>query len=320
MPRPPAPFLSGASGPAAPEGRPGAETVPPAARLLAMAGRVLIPGRRATEAALAGHYRAAFRGPGLEFEELREYAPGDDIAAIDWKVTARLGRPFVKRFREERQRTVMLAVDASRSMTFAASGVPPARTAALAAAALAVGAAASRDRVGLVLFSDRVEAFVPPGPGPARTFAVARALAGTRPAGTGTDPGPALELLRATLSRRCVIFVLSDFLAGDFVTPLGRLARRHDVVAAVLAAPDAAMLPPYGLLTVSDLETGESATLDCGDPAARARYAAARRARLGQTLTGLRAAGVDILELPSTEHPVPALDAFFRRRRRDVRP
>jgi uncharacterized protein (DUF58 family) len=286
-----------------------------AAQLLAEARRVSLRGWRATDAALAGHYRSAFRGSGLEFEETREYAPGDDVSAIDWKVTARMGRPFVKRFREERQRTVMLAVDVSRSMTVAAASPPPDHTAALAAVTLALGASVSRDRVGMVLFSDRVEAFVPPAKGPAQPFAVARALAETQPAGRGTDPGPALALLAATLAHRSVVFVFSDFLAGDFATPLGRLAARHDVAAALLAAGDAS-LPPYGLLSVADLETGRTATLDCGDVKTRARYAAARMARRDQTLAALRTAGADILELAAGTHPAPALDAFFRRRRR----
>ncbi|MHC1713799.1 MAG: DUF58 domain-containing protein [Solidesulfovibrio sp.] len=290
-----------------------------AAQLIAKARRVSLRGWRATDAALAGHYRSAFRGSGMEFEETREYAPGDDVSAIDWKVTARMGRPFVKRFREERQRTVMLAVDVSRSMTFAAAGPPLGETAAVAAVTLAISAAASRDRVGLVLFSDRIEGFIPPGKGPSQSFAVARALAETQPIGTGTDPAAALALLAATVTHRAIIFVFSDFLAGDFATPLGRLTARHDVAAACLTAENGDLLPPYGLLTVADLETGQTTTLDCGNPKTRARYAAARNARREQTLATLRAANVDIVELPAHTPPAPALDAFFRKRVRGGR-
>ncbi|EHJ47677.1 protein of unknown function DUF58 [Solidesulfovibrio carbinoliphilus subsp. oakridgensis] len=291
-----------------------------AQELLAKARRVRLPGHGPADAVMAGQYRSAFRGSGMEFEESREYAPGDDAGALDWKVTARMGRPFVKRFREERERTVMLAVDVSRSMADAAPGGPPlAEAAAVAACALALGAAASRDRVGLVLFSDRVEAFVPPGKGPGRAVAVAHALAGTTPAGTGTDPGPAMALLAAALAHRSVVFVFSDFLGQGFAAPLGRLARRHEVAAVLLAGPGAGILPPYGLLTVSDLETGARATLDCGDPAARTRYAAARTTRREALLAGLRAAGADLLELPADAPPDAALTAFFHRRGRGGR-
>lgn len=289
-----------------------------ASQLLALARRLRLRGQGATDAALAGQYRSAFRGSGMEFEESREYAPGDDVSAIDWKVTARMGRPFVKRFREERARTVMLAVDVSRSMTVAAAkSSPPVETAAVAAVTLALSATASRDRVGLILFSDRVEAFVPPGKGPAQTFAVAAALAETAPVGTATDPDPALALLAVTLTHRSVVFVFSDFLSrSGFALPLGRLARRHEVTAVLMGAPEGDILPPYGLLTVADLETGQRATLDCGNPATRARYAAAKTARRDRIVGELRAAGVDILELPADAPPAPALEAYFRRRGR----
>ncbi len=287
-----------------------------ASQLLARARRVPISSRKTADAALAGQYRSAFRGAGMEFEEVREYAPGDDVSAIDWKVTARMGRPFVKRFREERERTVLLAVDVSRSMTFGAGGPPLAETAAETAVVLAVSGIASRDRVGLLLFSDRVERFLPPGKGPAQAFRVAAALAETRPQGRGTDPGPALALAATTLTHRSILFVLSDFLAEGFAVGIGRLAARHDVVAGLLAAPDGQALPDGGIVAVADLETGRTATLDCGDPRARRRYAAAVAARREATRASLAGAGADILELPAGQPPAPALFAFFRRRAR----
>ena len=285
-----------------------------ASQLLARAQRVRLLPSGAASAALAGSYRSAFRGSGMEYEESREYAPGDDVSAMDWKATARLGRPFVKRLREERSRTFMLAVDVSPSMAFAAAGPSLSETAALAAVTLAVSAAANRDRVGLVLFSDRVEAFLPPCAGAGVPFAVARALTETRPAGQGTDPAPALTLARVALAHRAVVFVLSDFMAGDFVAPLGRLAAQHDVAAAFLTSRDDRLLPPAGLVAATDLETGGLAMLDCGNPAARARYAALRAARRNQTMARLAAAGVDVLTLAANAPPAPALQAFFRRR------
>lgn len=291
-----------------------------ASQLLARARRVRLAPYGAATTALAGSYRSAFRGTGMEYEESREYAPGDDVSAMDWKATARLGRPFVKRLREERSRTLMLAVDVSPSMAFAAAGPSLYETAALAAVTLAVSAVANRDRVGLVLFSDRVEAFVPPSAGPAVPFAVARALTETRPTGTATDPAPALALARTALAHRAVVFVLSDFLAGGFTAPLGRLAARHDVAAACLTLGDDRVLPPAGLIAVTDLETGGLMVLDCGNPAARARYAVARAARRGQTLARLAAAGVDVLTLAAHAPPAPALQAFFRSRAQPARP
>ncbi|MHC1790101.1 DUF58 domain-containing protein [Solidesulfovibrio sp.] len=290
-----------------------------ASQLLARAHRVRLDPSGTAADALAGRYRSAYRGAGMEYEESREYAPGDDVSAMDWKATARLGRPFVKRLREERSRTLMLVVDISPSMAFAAAGPSLYETAAVAAVTLAVSAAASRDRVGLALFTDRVEAFLPPRAGAAVPFAVARALAETVPAGRATDPAPALTLARTALAHRAVVVVLSDFLAGEFVAPLGSLAARHDVAAAVLTAPEATALPPAGLVAVTDLETGGRAVLDCGNPAARARYAAAKTRLRQETMARLTAARVDVLTLAADAPPAAALEAFFRRRARPGR-
>lgn len=285
-----------------------------ASQLLARARRVRLTSRGPAGAALTGEYRSAYRGTGLEFEDCREYAPGDDASAIDWKVTARLGRPFVKRFREERQRTVMLVVDASRSMAYGAPDRSLYEGAAEAAVVVALSCAASRDRVGCLVFADRVLRFVPPGKGPAQALAVAAALAETPPDTPATDPGPALALAGATLRHRSILFVFSDFLADGFAAPLGRLCARHEVTAAFVAAPDPGDLPQAGLLSVADLESGRTTLLDCGNPAVRRRFAAAREQRRAQAMTALRARGADILTLPATGPMAPALAAFFRRR------
>lgn len=290
-----------------------------ARQLLAAARRVRLGGFSPARETLAGGYRAAYRGLGVEYEESREYVPGDDVAAMDWKVTARLGRPFIKRFREERARTLMLAVDVSRSMTAGPGRRPPLETAALAAVILAVSAAASRDRVGLVLFSDRVEAFLPPGKGPGQAHGLAAVLAGTTPAGRGTDPAPALELIAATLTHRSPVFVLSDFLGPAMPAPLGRLAARHEVTAVVVSQEGETPLPPYGLVAVTDAETGRQAVFDCGDAGARKRLAASRLREREARLAGLRELGADVLELVGDADPAVALQAFFRQRRRPGR-
>ena len=284
--------------------------------LLAAARRVRLGGDALSRDALAGGYRAAYRGTGIEYEESREYVPGDDVAAMDWKVTARLGRPFVKRFREERARTVMLAVDVSPSMAVGAQEGGVAYCAALAAVVLAVSVAASRDRVGLVLFSDRVEAFLPPGKGPGQAHAVAAALAEARPMGRGTDPGPALALAASVLAHRCPVFVFSDFAAADFVAPLGRLAARHEVTAGVVAGASAPPLPQRGVVEFAEAESGRRAVCDFADVAARARFAGEREKRRERVVAGLRAAGVGVVELDPAAHPAQALAAHFRQRRR----
>ncbi|EKO37376.1 MAG: hypothetical protein B193_3953, partial [Solidesulfovibrio magneticus str. Maddingley MBC34] len=250
-----------------------------ASQLLARARRLRLTPRLAAAAPLAGEYRGAYPGAGMEYEESREYAPGDDVAAMDWKATARLGRPFVKRFREERSLTLMLAVDVSPSMTCPCPREPLYWTAALAAVTLAVSAAVSRDRIGLVLFTDQVEAFLPPRAGPAVPVAVARLLAETRPQGRGTDPGPALSLAATALVHRSAVMLFSDFLSGDFAVPLGRLAARHDVAAGFVVPDDDACLPPAGLAAVADPEDGRPVVIDCAAPAARACFVAARQAR-----------------------------------------
>ncbi|UJX41369.1 DUF58 domain-containing protein [Desulfovibrio sp. JY] len=285
-------------------------------QLLAAARSVRLRGHAPATEATAGGYRSAFRGAGLEFEEFREYAPGDDAASIDWKVTARLGRPFVKRYREERARTVMLAVDASPSMRVAAGGSSPFFTAALAAVTLAVSAADSRDRVGLVIFSDRVEAFVPPGKGRGQPHAVAAALAEAAPVGARTDPRPALDLLAAVMRRRCLLFVFSDCLGATFAPVLGPFAARHEVTLGLLRGREAAALPPYGLVHLTDVETGRRAVLDCGKARVRERYARAAGERDAALRAALTAAGVGVLELAVGDAPGPALDAYFRHRAR----
>ncbi|EFL52449.1 protein of unknown function DUF58 [Solidesulfovibrio fructosivorans JJ]] len=285
-------------------------------QLLAAARRVRLRGHAPATEAATGGYRSAFRGAGLEFEEFREYAPGDDASSIDWKVTARLGRPFVKRYREERARTVMLAVDASPSMRASSDAPSPFFSAALAAVTLAVSAADSRDRVGLIVFSDRVETFVPPGKGRGQPHAVAAALAGAAPAGVGTDPRPALDLLAAVMRRRCVLFVFTDAFGADFAPALGPFAARHEVTLGLLRGGRSAVLPPYGLLRLAEAETGRHAVVDCGNARARERYARAVRERDAALRAGLAAAGVGVLELAVGDAPGPALDAYFRRRAR----
>jgi uncharacterized protein (DUF58 family) len=282
--------------------------------LLAQVRRLTIRSRRAVEEVFSGAYRSAFRGQGLEFAEVREYVPGDDIRSIDWNVTARAGRPFVKRFDEERELTVIVALDLSGSLSFGSRARAKRDAAAEAGALLALAAARNRDRVGLLLFSDRIELYLPPGKSRARALRIARELLAFEPAGRGTDLAGAFGFLNRVLRRRAIVFLVSDWRAAAFDRPLAHLARRHDVVALDVADPLERDLPSGGLLRVRDLETGRTGWVDASSRAARGAWkgALARRAKeLDQTF---RRAGVPRLALDADRPAAPTLIRYFERR------
>jgi len=282
--------------------------------LLAQVRRLTIRSRRAVEEVFSGAYRSAFRGQGLEFAEVREYVPGDDIRSIDWNVTARAGRPFVKRFEEERELTVIVALDLSGSLAFGSRARAKRDAAAEAGALLALAAARNRDRVGLLLFTERVELYLPPGKSRSRALRIARELLAFEPDGKGTDIAGALGFLHRVLRRRSVVFLLSDWRAASFDRPLSLLARKHDVVALEVADPLEREAPSRGLIRVRDLETGKAAWVDASSRAARGAWRAtvARRAKeLDQTF---RRAGVPRLSLDADRPVAPVLIRFFERR------
>ncbi len=282
--------------------------------LLAQVRRLTIRSRRAVEEVFSGAYRSAFRGQGLEFAEVREYVPGDDIRSIDWNVTARAGRPFVKRFEEERELTVVVALDLSGSLAFGSRARAKRDAAAEAGALLALAAARNRDRVGLLLFTERVELYLPPGKSRSRALRIARELLAFEPEGKGTDVAGALGFLHRVLRRRSVVFLLSDWRAASFDRPLSLLSRKHDVVALEVADPLEREAPARGLLRIRDLETGKAAWVDASSRAARGAWRAsvARRAReLDQIF---RRAGVPRLSLDADRPVAPVLIRYFERR------
>jgi len=282
--------------------------------LLAQVRRLTIRSRRAVEEVFSGTYRSAFRGQGLEFAEVREYVPGDDIRSIDWNVTARAGRPFVKRYDEERELTVVVALDLSGSLGFGSRARVKRDAAAEAGALLSLAAARNRDRVGLLLFTDRVELYLPPGKSRARALRIARELLAFEPVGRGTDVAAALGFLNRVLRRRAVVFLLSDWRSPAFERPLAHLGRRHDVVALDVSDPLEREAPAGGLLRVRDLETGRGAWIDASSAPARAawRGSRARHARaLEQTF---RRAGVAHLALEAERPVAPVLIRHFERR------
>jgi uncharacterized protein (DUF58 family) len=274
--------------------------------LLAQVRRLTIRSRRAVEEVFSGAYRSAFRGQGLEFSEVREYVPGDDVRSIDWNVTARAGRPFVKRYDEERELTVVIALDCSASLSFGSRGRAKRGAAAEAGALLALAASRNRDRVGLLLFTDRVELYLPPSRSRARALRVVRVLVAFEPRGRGTDLALGLSFLGRVLRRRAVIFLLSDWIGGDFERPLALLGRRHEVIALTVSDPLERELPAHGLLAVEDLERGGERLVDLRAAGARSEWRA-RRARHGRAVaeafrTG-RAERVDL----RTDAPVAPL-------------
>ncbi len=264
----------------------------------------------------AGQYQSVFKGRGMEFAEVRLYQPGDEIRTIDWNVTARAGVPYVKRYAEERELTVMLLVDASGSTRFASVRQLKSALAAELAAVLAFSAITNNDKVGLVIFTDRVELAVPPRKGTRHVLRVIREVLSCRPSGRGTDIAGALEHLAHVAKRRCVVFIISDFLDSGCRTALTIAARRHDVIAVVLDDPREATLPDVGLIELEEIESGEHYVVDSGDRRVREAFtrqaAEARRARDRM----LRTADVDAIGI-TTDRPYPeALLRFFRMRER----
>ncbi len=273
--------------------------------------RIRIRTRAILESGIVGAYHAVFKGRGMEFADVREYTPGDDVRTIDWNVTARTGAPHVKRFVEERDLTLLLLVDVSGSQAFGSRFLLKRDYAAELAAVLAFSAVANHDRVGAVLFSDRIEAFVPPARGNDHALRIVRDLLALQPAGRGTDLPGALRFAHRVLKRRGIVAVLSDFQAEDFEKPLGILRRRHDVIALQLHDPRESELPAGGLFVLEDPETGARQVVDTSRPDVRRRL---QRATLPTTAEVFRRTGVDALALSTAEAYDRPLQAFFKAR------
>jgi uncharacterized protein (DUF58 family) len=264
----------------------------------------------------AGEYRSTFRGQGMEFAEVRSYEIGDDYRTIDWNVSARLGHPYVKTFTEERELTVLLVLDHSGSTRF---GEPQTKSALSAevAAVLALAAARQSDRVGALLFSDRVEQVVPPRKGRKHALRVIRDLVAFEPAGRKTDLAASLTYALRLLHHRSIIVVLSDFLAQGWERPLRRLTARHEVVAITVDEPRERELPASGWLELEDAETGQRVLVDAGDREVRSRHTSLAERQLGDRRRALAAAGVDHLALVTgQDYALPLRRAFAARARR----
>lgn len=263
---------------------------------------------------LAGGYHSAFKGQGIEFEEVREYAPGDDIRSIDWNVTARQGRPFVKRFREERETTVLLVVDVSKSQEFGTARYEKRGLAARVAATLAFSAIRNDDRVGLIGFSDHVERYVKPEKGTRHVLRVIREILTLEATGRGTSIVTALEYLNRVARRRCVVFLISDFQDKGFDQALRVARRRHDVVSICISDPRESELPPVRFVELQDAETGRRMLVDTASASFRRAFHARRTARAEARKRDLRRLRSDSVELTTGQSYVEPLIRFFHAR------
>ncbi len=286
------------------------------AEILRKVRRIEIRTRRLVNESLGGEYHSVFKGRGMEFSEVREYQYGDDVRSIDWNVTSRMGHPYVKVHVEERELTVILLVDFSGSGQFGTRRHFKREIEAEICALLAFSAIKNNDRVGLIAFTDRIEKFLPPKKGKDHVLRVIREVLYFRPRGRTTDLGSALEHMSRAITKRSVVFVISDFLAEGYERPLRVAARKHDLIALTVTDPREEELPPIGLIEMEDAETGGRMLVDASDRRIRERFrqwAAARRAgREGQ----FRSMGVDALEL-FTDRPYDAsLVRFFHKRAR----
>ena len=261
-----------------------------------------------------GEYRSVFKGQGMEFSEVREYQPGDEVRTIDWNVTARMRRPFVKRYIEERELTVMLAVDLSGSERFGTVRRFKSELASELAAVLAMSAVRNNDRVGIVLFTDRIEYIVPPRKGRKHVLRILRDILTFEPAGRGTDIAALTTHLARTLSQKTIIFLISDFDAPDIERPLKILAQRHDVVAVTVEDPSEQELPDIGLARFVDPETGETLEVDTSSPRVRADY----QRQVGEARDArrrlLRRLAIDEVPVTTNGNYIEPLLRFFRSR------
>lgn len=262
----------------------------------------------------AGEYESAFRGRGMEFEEVREYTPGDDIRDIDWNVTARMGHPYIKLYREERELTIMLLVDVSSSGLFGTVTQLKNELAAELASVLAFAAIKSNDKVGLVIFSDHVEKYIPPKKGRSHVWRVIKEVLEHQPRSTGTDIGAALNYLNTVCRRRAVVFLISDFIARGYETALRVTNKKHDVIAINITDPRERELPGVGMVALEDAETGETLLVDTTDEQVRTAYRLLAEEKFQQRLSTFKAAHIDYIDIRTDTPYIDTLLKFFRMR------
>jgi len=278
--------------------------------------RIEITTRHLVRDIVAGEYSSAFRGRGVEFAEVREYQPGDDVRTIDWNVTARLGTAYVKRFLEERELTVLFVVDYSASGSFGTGQRTKRTLGTEVCAVIALAAARSNDRVGAAFFTDRLERYIPPRKGRRQVLRVVSELLAYAPEASGTDLAKSLLVLEPLLRRRSVLFIVSDFVAENWGPILARLSRRHDVIAVQLVDPRERKLPDVGVVALRDSETNDWCYVDTSSPTVQAHFRARMAAFDAQVDRAVRENRADLLRLDADQPYGEPLIGFFRRRER----
>jgi uncharacterized protein (DUF58 family) len=276
--------------------------------------QIQIHTNRVVNDAFMGEYHSVFKGRGMEFEEVREYQPGDEIRTIDWNVTARMGRPFVKRYTEERELTVMLLVDISPSGNFGSIKQLKNEAAIEICALLAFSAIKNNDKVGLVIFTDRIEKFIPPEKGLKHVLRVIRELLCAKPTGKGTDIAAALEYLNKISSRRAISFLVSDFIASDYEHALRIANKKHDMIAITIVDPREQELPDVGFVELQDAESGEITLVDTSDESTRKEYRAITNRQMQNRSKRFLSMGVDEIIINTGKHYVEPIIRFFRKR------
>lgn len=280
--------------------------------LLKKIKQIQIHTRHLVNDAFVGEYHSVFKGRGMEFDEVREYQPGDEIRTIDWNVTARMGRPFIKRFVEERELTVMLLVDISPSGNFGSAEQLKNEVATEICALLAFSAIKNNDKVGLIVFTDKIEKFIPPKKGIKHVSRVIRELLCAQPTGKGTNIPVALEYLNKISARRTISFLVSDFIATNYAHALRIANKKHDVIAVSITDPREQELPNVGFIELRDAESGDTLLVDTSNPHARKEYSALCNRQRQERSRLFRSMGVDEVVINTGKHYIDPIVRFFR--------
>jgi len=276
--------------------------------------RIEIYTRNLVNSVFSGEYHSVFKGRGIEFSEVRAYTIGDDIRSIDWNVTARSGEPYIKTYHEERELTIMLLVDVSSSGHFGTVKQLKQEIATEISALLALSAIKNNDRVGLIMFTDRIEKHIPPKKGRKHVLRVIRELLSFEPHGAGTDINAAVEFVSRVVKRKCVVFLISDFLSGEYEKALKIANKRHDLIAVTITDPREVTVPDMGLVNLEDAETGERLLVDTSDPVVRNLFQKHTAERFARRDSMFRRIDLDTIPVTTDQSYVDPLVKFFRKR------
>jgi len=274
--------------------------------------QVHIKSSRTVNTIMAGRYKSVFRGSGIEFEEVRDYSPGDDVKSIDWKVSARLGKPFIKLYREERESIVMLLIDMSASLNFGTFSGLKLEKAAEIASVLAFSAIKNNDKAGAIFFTDKVEKYIPPKKGSAHVWRLIKEIFTYKPEGKGTDISRALDYFAKVTKKSSLCFIISDFLdKNNYIRNLKTARHKHEIIGVMLSDKGDFTLPEKGILTLSDFETGKTQIIDAGNKKTRKIYSEYKNNEYKQTLETLSKAKTDVLEINTESSVAESLSKYF---------